>query len=59
VEPEAFFPADVPPSHPLFGYVQTLRSLGIDDGTGRGRFSPGGAVTRGQMTLAILRAFHF
>jgi hypothetical protein len=59
VEPEPFFPADVPPSDPRFGYVQTLRALGIDGGTGRGRFSPADAITRAHLALLIVRAFHF
>jgi hypothetical protein len=59
VAPEPYFPTDVPPAHPLFGYVQTLRALGLDDGAGRGRFVPDGPVTRGALVLLALRAFHF
>jgi hypothetical protein len=47
--------ADVPPSSPFCPFVEELARRGITGGCGGGNFCPGGAVTREQMSVFVLR----
>ena len=48
--------SDVPPSHPLFQWVQKMRDLQITSGCGPTTYCPDDPVTRGQMAVFIIRA---
>jgi hypothetical protein len=53
--------ADVPSSHPFFGYIDRLAALGVTlgcgtDGAGKPLFCPTGLVTREQMAAFLVRS---
>jgi hypothetical protein len=48
--------SDVPPSHPLFQWIQKLRDLQITSGCSPTTYCPDDSVTRGQMAVFIIRA---
>jgi uncharacterized repeat protein (TIGR01451 family) len=50
--------ADVPPSHAFHDFVQTVLRNGITGGCGSGNYCPGDPVTRAQMAVFLLKAFH-
>lgn len=47
--------ADVPPSHPFYGYIEAVAAAGITGGCGGGNFCPDATVTRGQMAVFLSR----
>jgi Metallo-peptidase family M12/S-layer homology domain len=51
----ASFP-DVPTTHPLFHYVETIFQLGITGGCAGGNYCPNNPVTRAQMAVFLLKA---
>lgn len=48
--------SDVPPSNPLYGYVETAYNHGVVQGTGGGNFTPNRAVRRDEVTAFLVRA---
>jgi hypothetical protein len=46
---------DVPPSDPLFRFVQKLKDLGITSGCSATAFCPNDSVTRGQIAAFLMR----
>src|SRR5260370_25105618 len=46
---------DVPASHPYFKYIQKMRDLGITAGCSATRYCPDDPVTRGQMSVFLIR----
>lgn len=52
---------DVPPSNPVFRFVEALKSAGIAGGCAPNRFCPNDPVTRGQMAvfLAVALGLHW
>lgn len=54
--PSAAFFRDVPASHPQFKWIQKLRQLGITTGCNLLDYCPDEAVTRGQMSVFLIRS---
>ncbi|MEK6282022.1 MAG: S-layer homology domain-containing protein [Acidobacteriota bacterium] len=50
--------SDVPPGHPLAGFIERMAQLGITSGCGGGQFCPNAPVTRAQSAIFIARAFN-
>lgn len=48
--------SDVPPSYPLFPYIQKLTDLGISSGCGSGKFCPDSPMTRRAAAAFLIRA---
>ncbi|MGI8587581.1 MAG: S-layer homology domain-containing protein [Chloroflexia bacterium] len=48
--------ADVPPSDPLYAYIETAYNHGVISGYSDGTFKPNNSVTRGQMSKMIVIA---
>ncbi len=55
--PNPYF-TDVPPSHPYYRYVQEMKYLGITVGCTLTTYCPDALVTRGQMSVFIIRALN-
>jgi len=53
--PNPYF-SDVPTTHPFFRYVQKMRELGITNGCSATEYCPDAPVTRGQMSVFLVRA---
>jgi hypothetical protein len=49
---------DVPITHPLYRYIQEMRRIGITRGCSPTAYCPDQPVTRGQMSVFIIRALH-
>jgi len=47
---------DVPPSHPLWTWIQALYNAEVAGGCGGGNYCPGNSVTRAQMSSFLLKA---
>lgn len=47
---------DVPSAHPYFKYIQKMRQLGITAGCSPTQYCPDNVVTRGQMSVFLMRA---
>jgi hypothetical protein len=54
--PPAPYFSDVPPSHPFFPHIQKMRELGITNGCSATEYCPDAFVTRGQMSVFLVRA---
>ncbi len=50
--------ADVPPSSPIFPYVQWMFANGITAGCGGGNYCPNSPVTRGQMSVFFTKQWY-
>src|SRR5262249_46362742 len=50
--------ADVPTTHPFYGYIEEMLARGITAGCGGGNYCPESPVTRGQMAVFLVRAFN-
>jgi hypothetical protein len=55
----AYFPTDVPPTHPFFREIQALRTFRITAGTSATTYSPDERLRRDQLVTFLLRAFFF
>jgi spore germination protein YaaH len=50
--------SDVPPTHPFYSFVEAISRNGITSGCGDGKYCPDTSITRGQMSVFLLRAKH-
>ncbi len=55
--PTPYF-ADVPASSPIFPFVQKMFELGVTAGCGGGLYCPNSPVTRGQMSVFIVKSVY-
>ncbi len=53
--PAAPFFDDAPTSHPFFGFIQKMKQRGITSGCSASSYCPEDAITRGQMSVFIVR----
>ena len=49
---------DVPPTYPLYTYINKIFQRGISAGCASGLYCPGSPITREQMAIFIIRALH-